>query len=81
MCSVVADSTEGSPVVGGLIALGLIAAVVVSLARDLPRHPNLPCRACRGTGRHYSTWNPNASGKCLVCGGRGTRRRRGSGAR
>lgn len=68
-----------SPVIGGLIAFALPVAYVVSWVRDLRRHPLVPCPSCGGTGRHFSQWNPAASGPCRgPCRGKGFVRRRGA---
>jgi Zn finger protein HypA/HybF involved in hydrogenase expression len=68
-----------SPAIGAVIVIVGVAVVVACLLRDVRRHPVVVwCRACGGSGRRRSRWNPAAFGPCPACGGKPTRRRRGA---
>jgi hypothetical protein len=68
-----------SPFFGGCLFFVGIAVILGYLLRDVRRYPRVPCPACGGTGRRYSSWNPRASGpRCRRCGGKGYVRRRGA---
>lgn len=69
-----ASASDGNPVVGGVIVFALAVLVLISLARDRRRAPNLPCRACGGRGVR-SSWRSDATGPCRKCNGKPRQRR------
>jgi hypothetical protein len=69
-----ASGSASDQVMGGLWVLAGIVLLLVLLARDRRRAPNLPCRACGGRGVR-SAWRANASGPCPKCNGKPRQRR------
>lgn len=74
MIAAMFDASQGSPAKGGAIVLGVVAYFVVRWLIDVGRHPNVPCRPCKGTGVVWSRIR-NAFGEHRACGGRGYKTR------
>lgn len=73
MTAAMFDASKGSPVVGGLIVVGVLVGLAVWWLVDTSRFPNRSC-SCRG-GRSYSRLRSGAWGEHRACGGRGYKTR------